>query len=358
MKKKLCYFLLLSSVMSFGFESAISLTNTNVVLFKQNENDIRPIASLTKVMNVVVALDMVKNGKIKLSDEVIITKPMTLINESGIDMKVGDRIKLEDLLKAQLVYSANNAAYATAYYISNNNLDKYIELMNKKAKDLEMFSTTFNTPSGLPTRYTRKDLDVSTVNDLVKMTKCALKYPKIIEWVGLKKININGREYITRNKILGKEGNFGLKTGFHNLSGFNMIGINHINGLTLINITLDDKTDREKFNSQLNLTKSFKNLLKKYFFKDQYYDRVEVLNSREKYINTRLASDFYYINNEFKIYENIYELDGNININDKVGEIDIYSLDNELISKIDILASSSAKKLNIFERILRFFKLI
>ncbi len=358
MKKQICSLLLACSYMSFCFESGYSVTDTNDVVFKYNENEIKPIASLTKVMNVMVTLDMVKQGLVKLDDYVTITRPMTLINESGIDIKVGDRIRLSDLLKAQLVYSANNAAYAVAYYVSNNNLDKFIELMNKKAVQLDMKNTTFYTPAGLPTRYTRMPLDVSTASDLSKMARHALEYPEILQFSSLKSIKINGKSYKNRNKILGIEGNFGMKTGFHNLSGFNMIGVSKINGLTLINITLDDKTDKEKFKSQLELSKHFKEKLVKLFKKDQYYAKLNVKNSKEKTIDTRLSSDFYYLNSQVKVYEKIYNLSGSIEKNSKVGEISIYSLNNKLITKIDILASTSTRKLNIFERILKFFGLM
>lgn len=358
MKKNICSLLLVCSCISFCFEAGYSVTNTNDVVFKYNENEIKPIASLTKVMNVMVTLDMIKKGKIGLDDIVTITKPMTLINESGIDFKIGDRIKLSDLLKAELVYSANNAAYAVAYYVSNNNLDKFIEEMNKKAIELNMINTTFYTPSGLPTRYTRMPLDVSTAVDLSKMAREALKYREIMEFSNLKSITINGKEYRNRNKILGIEGNHGLKTGFHNLSGFNMIGINNVKGLTLINITLDDKTDKEKFKSQLELTKNFKEKLIKIFSKNQYYTKLEVKNSKEKTIDTRLSNDFYYIDTQIKVYEKIYDLSGSIQKNSKVGEISIYTLNDKLITKIDILASTSTRKLNILERILKFFGLI
>ena len=72
---------------NFSFVSAYSITNTGYVAYKYNENEIRPIASLTKVMNIMVALDEVKKGHISLNDKVTITDDMVKINETGIDIK-------------------------------------------------------------------------------------------------------------------------------------------------------------------------------------------------------------------------------------------------------------------------------
>ena len=163
MKKVVILIIMIITHVNFSFVSAYSITNTGYVAYKYNENEIRPIASLTKVMNIMVALDEVKKGHISLNDKVTITDDMVKINETGIDIKKGDKIRLEDLLKAQVVYSANNAAYATAYYISKNNIENYIELMNAKAQQLQMTNTKFYTPAGLPVSYTHLTLPTKRI---------------------------------------------------------------------------------------------------------------------------------------------------------------------------------------------------
>lgn len=358
MKKVVILIIMIITHVNFSFVSAYSITNTGYVAYKYNENEIRPIASLTKIMNIMVALDEVKKGHISLNDKVTITDDMVKINETGIDIKKGDKIRLEDLLKAQVVYSANNAAYATAYYISKNNIENYIELMNAKAQQLQMINTKFYTPAGLPTKYTKKPVDVSTAYDLSKLSLEALKYDKLIEWANLKTINIKGKKYINRNILLGKDGNFGLKTGYHTLSGFNMIGLYKIKGVILINISLADETNENKFKTQQKLMNNFKKNLKQYLYKDQFYAALNLEHFKQKNINTAIASDFFYYNTDFIIKEKVYNLNKDISIGSKVGDVEIYSLNGKIIKRIDIIAKTEAKKLNIFERILEFFGIL
>lgn len=343
---------------TFSYTSAYSITDTNFVSYKYDEQQLRPIASLTKLMNIMVTLDAVKEKKVSLDDYVNISRPMTLIKETSIKMDVNDKIKLEDLLKAEIVHSANNAAYAVAMYVSNNNVDEFIRKMNEKAKQLGMKNTTFYTPTGLPTKYTQLPLDVSTAKDLGIMGLEALKYKEIIEWAKLKKININGYFYYNRNKLLGEDGNFGLKTGYHKLSGFNMIGAFNIHGVNLINVSLNDDSNKEKFSSQEFLTNEYLNKVKRYLEKGSTYGVVRVKYSKEKYVEALIDEDFYYYNTDYVIKEHIYNLKGSIKKNQRVGELKIYSKNNKLITTIYLISKTSTRKLNIFERILEFFSLL
>ena len=337
--------------LSYAYISIYSATDSGYVSNKYNEELKRPIASLTKVMNVMVALDIIKEEKISLDEYVSIDENVLSIKETGILFKKGDKIKLTDLLKAELVYSANNAAYAVAYRLGG--LDKFVARMNQKAKILNMKNTEFYTPAGLPTSYTNKPLDISTAKDLYILALESLKYNKMLEWSNSKFLEYNKIKYYNRNKILSKNGNYGLKTGYHSLSMYNMIGINKINDINLITVSLGDETEEGRFETQMKASIDFKNSLKLLVKKDGIYGDIKVKDSKEKKLSAKFSKDFYYINTDVIIKEIVYDLKGKIKVGDKVGEVQFYTYNNKYITKVDLLANTSTNKLNFFEKLLK-----
>ena len=121
-----------------------------------------PIASLTKVMNILVTLEQIDRGNAKLDDKVCFTPEIVNMGGSWLNAKAGDCYTLKDLLRAEIIYSANNAAYLVAYHIGKGNFDNFVKLMNDKAKELGMNDTRYYTPAGLPTSMTKKNMDIST----------------------------------------------------------------------------------------------------------------------------------------------------------------------------------------------------
>ena len=126
----------------------------------------------------------------------------------------------------------------------------------------------------------------------------------------------------------------------------------------MINISLADETNENKFKTQQKLANDFKKNLKQYLYKDQFYADLNLEHFKQKNINTAIASDFFYYNTDFIIKEKVYNLNKDISIGSKVGDVEIYSLNGKIIKRIDIIAKTEAKKLNIFERILEFFGIL
>ena len=226
MKKILVILLLLSSIL-FGADYTSKLlgdTKGNLII-KENIYEVHPFASLTKVMTSVLTVEEAEKGKISYGDLVTVPKEAEKYEGSTINLKAGQKVKLSDLLYATLVHSANDAAFTMAYYVSNGDMDSFVKDMNKKAKELGMLNTIYCTPNGLPTSMTGKGMDRGTAYDMYKLSVYALKKSKILEVAGTKSIKIlDGKMTIyNRNKLLGKvDGVYGLKTGFHDDSMYNI----------------------------------------------------------------------------------------------------------------------------------------
>lgn len=241
------------------------------IYYSENADMIHPLASVTKVMTIMVVFDEIEKGRVKLTDKVKISTKVASIGGSRIYMKRGDIFTLEDLIKATAIYSANNAAYAIAEYVSNEDIDSFIKKMNKKAKDIGAEGELeFHTPNGLPPHMTKKGMDIGTAKGIYKMSIAAEKYKKYMEIASMKNEEIgNGQDgkikLRNRNHLLGKEGVYGIKTGNHSKAGYNITVVSDKDGAKIFTVVLGSPTykirdksvleEMEKFHANYNYRK-------------------------------------------------------------------------------------------------------
>lgn len=241
------------------------------IYYSENADMIHPLASVTKVMTIMVVFDEIEKGRVKLTDKVKISTKVASIGGSRIYMKRGDIFTLEDLIKATAIYSANNAAYAIAEYVSNGDIDSFIKKMNKKAKDIGAEGELeFHTPNGLPPHMTKKGMDIGTAKGIYKMSIAAEKYKKYMEIASMKNEEIgNGQDgkikLRNRNHLLGKEGVYGIKTGNHSKAGYNITVVSDKDGAKIFTVVLGSPTykirdksvleEMEKFHANYNYRK-------------------------------------------------------------------------------------------------------
>lgn len=225
--KKILFLIIVLGNMLFASDYKAKLlgdTKGNLII-KENIQEIHPFASLTKLMTSVLVIEEVDKGNYSYESIVTVPKDALKYKGSSINLVEGQKIRLNDLLYATLVHSANDAAYTMAHFVSKGNVEKFIESMNKKAKDIGMLNTVYFTPHGLPTSMTGLELDRGTAFDIYKLSLYAMKKPKLMEVVGTKSIKIiDGKRTIqNRNSLVGKvEGVTGLKTGYHDDSMYNI----------------------------------------------------------------------------------------------------------------------------------------
>jgi len=188
----------------------------NTMLYKKNENKVLRPASLTKIMTCMLAIESGKMNKV-----VTITKPMIQVEPTKLDLKVGDQVKLKDLVHAALIKSANDAALSIAYYLGNNDEEKFIKMMNKKAKKIGMRNTNFVNPSGFDDNKHK-----STAKDLMKLAEYAIKNKTFNSIVKLNKytfktLNSNKTFSVYTSNKLQRENKYvvGLKTGYTSGAG-------------------------------------------------------------------------------------------------------------------------------------------
>ena len=198
--------------------------NGNIIK-KENTTAVRPLASITKVMTSILTLEKIKSGDISMSDRVTISQTASVI-PYGIKLVAGRQYTVEDLLKATIIRSSNNAAYALAEYVSGGDVPSFVSSMNSKAKQLGLNSLRFCTPHGLPPGDTGTCMDQGNAKDLYGLALKAIEYKEYLN------ISRNATDYIdggeiqlkSTNALLGKVGGVdGLKTGYHKAAGSNII---------------------------------------------------------------------------------------------------------------------------------------
>ncbi len=215
------------------------------VIFSKNADTMYPLASVTKIMSLLVTFDEINAGNIGLHDSVRISKTPLKYGGSGIPLKEGQIFILEDLIKASAVYSANNATYAMAEYVGEGSIFNFVAKMNRKLKQLGLQNDIkYHTPAGLPTRNTKMPMDEGTPRGIYKLSIEALKYHKYIEIAGIKNTKIYNDKISIRNRnhLIGEDGVYGIKTGFHKEAKYNITVAVKFEGMDLIIVVMGGET--------------------------------------------------------------------------------------------------------------------
>ena len=213
------------------------------VLYSKNATVRRSIASTTKIMTAIVALE---NGG--LEDEVTISKRAAGIGGSTIGLQAGQKFTLKELLYAMLMSSANDAAIAVAEHIGGS-VEGFAEMMNKKAESLGASDSRFVTPHGLDTGN-----QYSSAYDVAIITRCALKNPVFAEIVSTTSSSIPGYGLYNTNELLGAyPGVDGVKTGYTGKAGRCLVTTIQEDGMRIITVVLGSPTRTARANASRDL---------------------------------------------------------------------------------------------------------
>lgn len=262
--------------------------NSGRVLYSKNMDEKLAMASTTKIMTTLVAIE---SGK--LEETVKVSRKASYTGGSSIYLREGEKHKVHDLLYAIMLRSGNDAAVAVAEHIGGS-VEGFAEIMNRKAQEIGASNTKFANPHGLDAEghYT-------TAHDLALITAYALRNPIFAEIVSSKKKTIEGppnenwdRVMINKNKMLWQfDGGDGVKTGFTNKAGRCLVSSATRNGMQLVCVVLNCGP---MWNDSAALLEfGFKNYSnQKIVDKNNIYQVVEVRNGKEKFVAVKPKEDF------------------------------------------------------------------
>lgn len=247
-------------------------TDNNRIIYSKNIHEVRSVASISKIMTAVLAIE---SGK--LDDEVKINSSINKAYGSAIYIKIGEKMKLRDLVYGLMLRSGNDAALAIADYVGGS-VDNFVTMMNHKAKEIGMKNSKFNNPSGLD----EDKANYSTAYDMAILTSYAMKisdYRKIVKTKEYK-LETNKNTYIWHNKhklLRLYKYTTGGKTGYTKIAKRTLVTTASKDNTNLVAVTLNDGNDfkdhMDLFDYGFDNYKSYSILKKGYIniYNENYY---------------------------------------------------------------------------------------
>lgn len=221
--------------------------SSGTVLYEKEPDAPMPIASITKVMTLLLAFEAIDAGKVSLQDTVPVSDHAYNMGGSQIWLEPGETFTLDEMIKAICVSSANDAAVAVAEFIGGSE-PAFAELMNQKAAELGMVNTTFKNACGLDEAG-----HLSTARDVAIMSReMLLKHPQITDYTTIWMDTLRGgqTQLLNTNKLLKRyQGITGLKTGTTSGAGVCISASASRDGLDLLAVVLGAASSAERFDA-------------------------------------------------------------------------------------------------------------
>jgi len=218
--------------------------NTGKVLLEDNADGKGYPASVQKLMDLLIILEKIEHGKLSLQDQVVVSAKASKTGGSQVWLAEKESFTVEDMLYALMVQSANDAAVALAEKVAGTT-DAFVDLMNQKARELRMNSTSFHSVHGLPPGHGQEH-DVTTARDFSILCRELLKHPETLRYTSTRehpfRPNAGSKTVImrTHNHLLGHvEGCDGLKTGYFAQAGYSIAVTAARQGQRVIVVVLD-----------------------------------------------------------------------------------------------------------------------
>lgn len=325
--------------------------DTGRILWGKNENKPMAMASTTKIMTALVALE---NSDIK--KETTVSKNATLASPVKMHLSVGEKMTIEQLLYAMMLQSYNDSAVAVAEAVGGS-VEKFCTMMNEKAKEIGCSDTVFETPNGLD-----KGNHHSTAEDMSKIGVYALKNQNLMKIMNTRDYTFKSSKttysFVNKDRLLSEyEGAIGMKTGFTGKAGHCFVGAANRGDITLVSVVLASGwgtagKSRKWIDTKALLNYGFNNYKKysiingsekmnisidkaeKEIAELKYEDSVDLLLSENEKANLKIENE---------LPQNIT---APINYGDSVGIGKIYT-GNTLLKTVKIISAENIEKIGV-----------
>ena len=237
------------------YASIVIEEDSGKVLFSRSADSLRYPASLTKIMTLYLVFEELASGRLKMDSRIKVSRLAAGRSPSKLYLKTGQTISVEDAIYALVTKSANDVATAIAEHLSGSERE-YGKRMTRKARALGMSRTTFRNASGLPHSKQR-----STARDMARLAVAMRRdFPQFYDFFSARSFRWKGQKFKNHNRLLSAyKGTDGIKTGYINASGFNLVASVERRGVRLIGVVFGGRTgsSRDRHMMQI-LDTSFK----------------------------------------------------------------------------------------------------
>ena len=315
---------------------------TESFLYSKNSNEKLSMASTTKIMTALIALE-----ELGLDEEIEVDSRAVGIEGSSIYLKEGERLTALDLVYALMLQSANDAAEALAYRISGS-IEGFAALMNERAEALGLKDTNFENPHGLDAKN-----HYTTAHDLALISAKALENPIFKEIASCYKKEIESSEIkrtlVNHNKLLKSyEGCIGVKTGYTKKSGRSLVSAAERDGLRLISVTINAPNDWQDHKSLLDYGYSLL-CARTLAYSGEYRYKIPVLSGECDYVyvsnKDSVKRIFKADSQDFDVQVKMFRyLAAPIAEGDIVGRV-IFTQNGEFLDSVNLYAESNVGKI-------------
>ncbi len=347
-----------------GAKSAILIeASTGKVLYERNADEALAPASMTKIMTLLLTMEAIEKGQIALEDNVLVSENAAGMGGSQVYLEANSQYTLDEIIKAVCIASGNDAAVVLAEAIGGST-SNFVDMMNKRAKELGLTSTNFVNVYGLDAEG-----HVSSARDMAIMGRELIKHDLILQYSSiyedyLKKKDGSSLWMVNTNKLVRfYQGVDGLKTGYTGKAGYCLTATGKWKGLRLISVVMGepDQNTRSKDTTELlNYGKSSYKI-NTILEEKKSLGTSDVELGEETSVEFELeenVTDLVKINEEEKKYNyemNLYKLKAPIKKGEKVGEMYVY-VNGEKFKTADLVSRSAVKRCSIGTMMKRVFK--
>ena len=336
-------------------KSAIMIeASTGKVIFEKNANEGLPMASMTKMMTLLIIMENIDNGNLKWDEKVTASEYAASMGGSQIFLEVGEEMTVEDLVKGICIGSGNDAAVAMAERIGGTE-EEFVKMMNEKAKELGLKNTNFVNACGLD-----DDNHYSSAYDMAMIAKELVKYDKILEYTGtyedyLRKDTDNSFWLVNTNKLVRYySGVDGLKTGYTETALYCITTTAKKNNMRLITVVMGEPTSAVRNSETTKMldygfnTYQIDTILPK----SKVLSTKKVSGGKDKLVNIVPMEDVNIMNTKVGTKRNVtYEFDiddvsAPVKKGDVVGKINVIE-DGKTIMKIDATVDKNVDRASI-----------
>lgn len=342
---------------------------TGQILESYNIDTPIEIASISKLLSYFVIMDKIKDKSISYDDKIIIDKDTASIKGSSYKVKVGEEFTIEELLKASIVVSGNDATYAIAKHISGTE-EEFVKLMKSKAIKLRLFNAEIYNSTGLPVKDSELQNKMTTREIFILTKKLLESHPEVLELSKLHFISAPSRGFLGTNTnplLRTIEGIDGLKTGYTGKAGYCYVTTLNIKGeekitedLRLIGIVMgsdsyDERTEISKTLVQYGKDNFSKQVL---VHKDLVLDSLNYPKGDPMNIKIYPMESYSQLidkKSEIKFEIDLYNNELPIKENEELGIVTIFK-DNEPLFITKVINKEVVVKASFFKQVSRFYE--
>ncbi|WP_298841117.1 D-alanyl-D-alanine carboxypeptidase family protein [Clostridium sp.] len=331
------------------------------IIYEKNSHEKFAPASVTKIMTMLIAMEAIDSGKIKLTDKITISENSKKMGGSSMILDTGEVRTVEEILKGIAIASGNDAAVAMAEYLGGSE-GAFVNMMNARAKSLNMKDTSFKNCTGLSA-----DGHFTTAYDISIMSRELLKHPKILKYSSTYMETISeGRKapigLVNHNKLVRFfNGCDGLKTGFTNEAKYCISATAKQNNVRMLAIIMGAPSFKVR-NSDASMLMNYgfsKFETKKVILKDQDLEKIVLNKKGDKFLIAKAQDDLLItfergnkniLTKKFILKQGIEDYKKNV----VIGSCEIY-VDNKLCGKVNIYSDRDIKKSRVWDNIINNF---